>query len=214
MEEESSVVLFKVPTDKGTKSIDDDDDDDLSYNKSFEKSTVIRDNENVMCDKSTFEEEEPHTKTGTNPEEDDDDSDEYYDLSDDEDDEEDEEDCEEDSTLVEVLNAYGDPVSDDTLLYSMERDKRSFPDKIKLLPKIRRYLKSIHDSEGFDCTDCPGGISGITSHYPIQFLIHNRDLYPEGYNHLMFMSSLALKDYNEKQSTKFQVVDVEKANSS
>ncbi|KAL6546954.1 hypothetical protein OROMI_022675 [Orobanche minor] len=83
------------------------------------------------------------------------DSDEYesYESEDDDDDDEDSEDSDDlmSSETVEVLGNDGVPLTDKDILGCMVGDFRPEPEKIKLLPKIRRYLV-----RGFKISDCPG----------------------------------------------------------
>ncbi|KAL6565704.1 hypothetical protein OROHE_004759 [Orobanche hederae] len=103
-------------------------------------------------------------------------------------------------------------ITDAELLSWMSEDSRSLEVKTKLLPKVRSYLKSIAESEGFDCTHFPGHISGVTTVEPRQIVIDKRDRYPEGYRHIMFLSSLAITDYNKKCGTKYQVAVIKRVN--
>ncbi|KAL6557481.1 hypothetical protein OROMI_017831 [Orobanche minor] len=103
-------------------------------------------------------------------------------------------------------------ITDAELLSWMSEDSRSLEVKTKLLPKVRSYLKSIAESEGFDCTHFPGHVSGVTTVEPRQIVIDKRDGYPEGYRHIMFLSSLAITDYNKKFGTKYQVAVIKKVN--
>ncbi|KAL6567616.1 hypothetical protein OROGR_001284 [Orobanche gracilis] len=148
----------------------------------------------------TEEEEESYTiKSGSKRKvdfEEDEDSDESYE-SEDEDEDEDYEDSDDlmSSETIEVLGSDCVPLSDEVILGWMVGDFRPEPEKIKLLPKISRYLKSIEDSERIR--------SG-------QSIIDKRERHPEGYYHLVYMCSLAIKFYNGKNKTCFMVKDVEK----
>ncbi|KAL6546947.1 hypothetical protein OROMI_022668 [Orobanche minor] len=78
-----------------------------------------------------------------------------YESDESEDEEEDSDDLMSSET-VEVLGSDGVPLTDKDILGWMVGDFRPEPEKIKLLPKIRRYLKFIEDSEGFKISDYPG----------------------------------------------------------
>ncbi|KAL6567611.1 hypothetical protein OROGR_001279 [Orobanche gracilis] len=169
--------------------------------------------ERLSVKSSTEEEEEGYTiKSGSKRKvdfEEDEDSDEY---ESDESEYEEEEDSDDlmSSEAVEVLGNDGVPLTDEDILAWMVEDFRPDPEKIKLLPKIRRYLKSIEDSEGFEISDYPGYIWTVSSLMSGQSIIDKREKYPEGYNHLVYMCSMAIKLYNGKNKTCFMVKDVEK----
>ncbi|KAL6546952.1 hypothetical protein OROMI_022673 [Orobanche minor] len=166
--------------------------------------------------KSSTEEEDYTIKSGSKRkvdfEEDDSDAYESDESEDDDDEEEDSEDSDDlmSSETVEVLGSDGVPLTDKDILGWMVGDFRPLPEKIKLLPKIRRYLKSIEESEGFEIRDYPGYIWTVSSLRSGQSIIDKRERYPEGYNHLVYMCSLAIKFYNGKNKTGFMVKDVEK----
>ncbi|KAL6558796.1 hypothetical protein OROMI_019146 [Orobanche minor] len=113
---------------------------------------------------------------------------------------------------VDIFSSNRTRITDAELLSLMSEDSRSLEVKTKLLPKVRSYLKSIAESEGFDCTHFPGHISRVTTVQPRQVVIDKRDRYPEGYRHIMFLSSLAITDYNKKCGTKYQVAVIKKVN--
>ncbi|KAL6531599.1 hypothetical protein OROMI_027962 [Orobanche minor] len=120
---------------------------------------------------------------------------------------------EEDSEEPVILHDDdGNELSDEDLLVLLEGDKRRNRDqKLQLMPKIRRYFKSICESQGYECKDYPGVIDGFTQLHPGQHVINKRERYPEGYNHLMYMSNLALKKYNKETGKDFKVLAVKAA---
>ncbi|KAL6533567.1 hypothetical protein OROMI_027679 [Orobanche minor] len=143
------------------------------------------------------------------------DDDSVYDSSDDDyncesDVSKEEEEDSENHDSVPLVGSDGLEITNEEILDWMRPDSRSLEEKKKLLPKIRRYLSSIRKNQGFDCTDYPGYVSGVTQFIPRQIVIDHRVRYPEGYNHLMYMGSLALKYYNEKHGAKFSIKAVEK----
>ncbi|KAL6546959.1 hypothetical protein OROMI_022680 [Orobanche minor] len=196
------------------------DEELLSIKSSMESDILKTSDQSVMEEErlsvksSTEEEEESYIiKSGSKRKVDfeaEEDSNEYEsDESEDDDDEEDSDDLMSSET-VEVLGSDGVPLTDKDILGWMVGDFRPLPEKIKLLPKIRRYLKSIEDSEGFEISDYPGYIWTVSSLRSGQSIIDKRERHPEGYNHLVYMCSLAIKFYNGKNNTGFMVKDVEK----
>ncbi|KAL6554920.1 hypothetical protein OROGR_006178 [Orobanche gracilis] len=73
---------------------------------------------------------------------------------------------------------------------------------------LEKYLK-----QGFDITDFPGVISGVTKFIPFWSLTDKREELPLRYDGLMNLAALAIKNYNSKyQKAEFKVVEIEKAN--
>ncbi|KAL6576770.1 hypothetical protein OROMI_011046 [Orobanche minor] len=174
-----------------------------------EESSVLRSDISIEEDRSDREEETKKRKLEFEEE----DSDEEYDSSDEEttnEEEEEKEDSKEDLPSVEFFNEYGLVDAD---IISMMQTVLPAKKLAELLPKLRRYLKSIYDSEGYDSTGFTRTVFGITSWIPVRISVFNmRHRYPEGYHHLVYMSSLALDQHNKECSTQYKVVSVAKAN--
>ncbi|KAL6558850.1 hypothetical protein OROMI_019200 [Orobanche minor] len=77
---------------------------------------------------------------------------------------------------------------------------------------LKKYLKQVEESEGFNITDFPGAISGITKFFPFWSLTDKREEFPLEYDGLMNLAALATKNYNNKHQAEFKVVEIEKAN--
>ncbi|KAL6559734.1 hypothetical protein OROGR_004851 [Orobanche gracilis] len=63
---------------------------------------------------------------------------------------------------------------------------------------LKKYLKQVEESEGFNITDFPGVISGVTKFIPFWSLTDQREEFPLLYDGLMNLAALATKNYNNK----------------